>query len=110
MRRFLIDNQLPGALVSWLEGKGCNASHVLALSLGQASDQDIWLTASREEMVIISKDEDFARFSLMRTETVCVVWLRIGNCRTAELLATMERAWPGITAQLDAGARLIELH
>lgn len=109
MRRFLIDNQLPGALVQWLEAKGGSARHVLALNLAQASDETIWLEAAREGAIIFSKDEDFARFSVMRSEAVCVVWLRIGNCRTAALLAAMERAWPGINEQLDAGARLIEV-
>lgn len=110
MRRFLIDNQLPGALVQWLETKGCSAQHVLALKLAQSTDETIWLMAAQEGMVIISKDEDFARLSLMRPEPVAVVWLRIGNCRTAALLATMERAWPGICEQLEARAHLIEIH
>ena len=79
------------------------------LGLGQATDEAIWLTAAREGMVIISKDEDFARFSLMRKEAVCVVWLRLGNCRTPALLAVMERAWPGLCTQLDTGAHLIEV-
>ena len=110
MRRFLIDNQLPQGLVQWLENKGCSAQHVLAQKLAQAPDEAIWLMAARDDAVIISKDEDFARFTLVRTEPVAVVWLRIGNCRSTALLATMERAWPGINEQLDAGARLIEIH
>ncbi len=60
MRRFLIDNQLPGALVQWLETKGCSAQHVLSLNLSQSTDETIWLRAAQEGMVIISKDEDFA--------------------------------------------------
>ena len=39
MRRFLVDNQLPVALVRWLEGKGCAATHVLALQLAQSRDE-----------------------------------------------------------------------
>lgn len=58
---------------------------------------------------IVSKDEDFARLTLVRPEPVAVVWLRMGNCRTTVLLATLERAWPDLAAQLDAGARLIEI-
>jgi len=46
---------------------------------------------------------------LVRAEPVAVVWLRIGNCRTPELLAAMDRAWPEIVRQLAAGARLIEV-
>ena len=109
MRRFLIDNQLPGTLVPWLEAKGCLAQHVLSLNLAQSPDEVIWSHASREDMVLVSKDEDFARLSIMRAEQVSVVWVRIGNCRTSALLAVLDRAWLDINRQLDAGARLIEV-
>ena len=109
MRRFWIDNQLPGALARWLQDRGVAAEHVLALQLGQAGDETIWAQAAREGAVIVSKDEDFAQLTLVRPEPVTVVWLRLGNCRTADLLATMERAWPDIERQIDAGARLIEV-
>ena len=58
---------------------------------------------------MVSKDEDFARLTLVRPEPVAVVWLRMGNCRTPALLAAIERAWPDLGSQLDAGARLIEV-
>jgi predicted nuclease of predicted toxin-antitoxin system len=110
VRRFLVDNQLSAALAHWFETKGCQAEHVLALGLAQSPDADIWHRAAREGAVIVSKDEDFARMTLLQPELVTVVWLRIGNCRTPVLLATMERAWPAIIQQLDAGARLIEVY
>lgn len=109
MRRFLVDNQLPAALARWLESKGCQAEHVLALQLAQSADAAIWERAVRDGAVIVSKDEDFAQMTLVRPEPVAVVWLRMGNCRTPALLAAMERAWPTVTQQLDAGARLIEV-
>jgi predicted nuclease of predicted toxin-antitoxin system len=110
VRRFLVDNQLSAPLARWLETKGCQAEHVLALGLAQSSDADIWQRAARDGAVIVSKDEDFARMTLLLPEPVAVVWLRFGNCRTAALLSTMERAWPDIVQQLDAGARLIEVY
>lgn len=109
MRRFLVDNPLSAALARWLETKGREAGHVLALGLAQSPDAAIWQRAAREGAIIVSKDEDFARMTLLLPEPVTVLWLRVGNCRTAALLATMERAWPAITQQLDAGARLIEV-
>lgn len=110
MRRFLVDNQLPASLARWIEEKGDEAVHVLALDLGQSPDAAIWAHAAQEGMVIVSKDEDFAQFTLLRSEPVPVVWLRIGNCRTAALLAMLEPIWQEILAQLDAGARLVEVH
>ena len=109
MRRFLVDNQLPAALARWLEGKGVAAEHVLALELAQSRDEIIWARAARDNAVIVSKDEDFADLTLVRPEPVAVVWLRVANYRTSALLAALERAWPEILHQLDAGAQLIEV-
>ena len=110
MRKVLIDNQLPAALARWFQDKGCQAEHVLTLQMGQVTDAFIWEHAARENAVIVSKDEDFAQMTLVRPEPVAVVWLRVGNCRTAQLLVVMERAWPQIEQQLAAGARLIEIY
>ena len=110
MREFLIDNQLPRNLTLWLEARGCRAVHVISLGLAQADDELIWQRAAQTGSVIISKDEDFAKMSVLRVEQVAVVWLRIGNCRTPALLAALERAWPVITQQLEIGARLIEVY
>ena len=75
----------------------------------QARDEVIWQHAAGTAGVILTKDEDFSNMTLVRSEPVAVVWLRVGNCRTGALLATMERAWPDIMVQLEAGARLIEV-
>jgi predicted nuclease of predicted toxin-antitoxin system len=82
----------------------------MALDLGQSSDLAFWERAATEGAVIIRKDEDFARLTLMRPERVSVLWLRIGNCRTAVLLATLGPIWLEMLGQFDAGARLVEVH
>lgn len=87
-----MDNQLPAALARWLR------------------DTLIWQRASELSAVIVTKDEDFAQLTILRPDSVAVVWLRVGNCRTAVLLASFERLWPEIIRQLDSGARLIELY
>ena len=109
MKRFLVDNQLPVALARWLTTKGCHAEHVLSLDLARAKDEEIWARAAIDCCIIVTKDEDFPNLTLVRPELVAVVWLRVGNCRTVDLLATMDRAWPDIVMQLDAGARVIEV-
>ncbi|MBK9989966.1 MAG: DUF5615 family PIN-like protein [Verrucomicrobia bacterium] len=109
MRRFLIDNQLPAALTRWIEAQDCVAEHVLALDLGKSPDTAIWLHAAATGSVIISKDEDFAKMTLVRPELVSVVWLRLGNCRTSTLIENMVRVWPQIIRQLESGAQLIEV-
>lgn len=109
MKRFVVDNQLPAALARWCEAKGCDAEHVLLLQMAQAPDDWIWQHAARTGAAIITKDEDFAQMTVLRPEPVAVVWLRLGNCRTPDLLRKMEAAWPEIIRQLDAGMRLVEV-
>lgn len=110
MKRFLVDNQLPAALARWIEAQGCSAEHVLQLDLAQSPDTSIWALAAKTTAVIVTKDEDFAQMTLVRPEPVSVVWLRFGNCRTATLLANMERVWPEVVRQLNSNARLIEIY
>src|SRR6266436_3836822 len=47
------------ALARFLASRGVDCQHVLDLKLGEASDAEIWAHASRNDYVVISKDEDF---------------------------------------------------
>jgi hypothetical protein len=59
--RFLIDAQLPPALVRWLIEAGHEAEHVVDRGMQAASDAAIWNLALREHAAIVTKDEDFAQ-------------------------------------------------
>jgi len=109
VRSFLIDNQLPGALVRWLNNNGQRASHVLELQLAQIDDAAIWAFAAQHDYAIVTKDEDFAQLSLLRPELVPVIWVRLGNCRTKDLLIAWQNSWAGMAKELEAGARIIEI-
>ena len=43
-------------------------------------------------LVLVSKDEHFFYREAQPGAAVQLVWIRLGNCRTAGLLATIERA------------------
>ncbi len=107
--KFLIDNQLPASLANWLGSRGHDALHVLEAGLAQAKDSEIWNYASANSRVIVTKDEDFVRFTNLRQEAVSVVWVRLGNCRTAALLAAFDSVLLEMLAALEGGARLIEV-
>lgn len=57
--RFLVDANLPPALVHFLEKDGHQAEHVVDVGLREAKDSPIWDYALEHGAVIISKDEDF---------------------------------------------------
>ena len=107
--RFLIDNQLPGALSRFPASLGCDCIHVMEAGLGEASDVDIWRYACESGRIVISKDEDFLHLTSREPERGGLIWVRLGNCRTPTLLAEFKRLWPRIQASLEAGDRVIEI-
>jgi predicted nuclease of predicted toxin-antitoxin system len=106
---FLVDNQLPQALVRFFILSGHEAKHVLDLGLDEASDSVIWKYAGENHCVIVTKDEDFISLSLQPGAKNQLVWVRLGNCRTPALLAAFETALPKLTLVLQQGDRVVEL-
>ena len=107
--KFLVDNQLPSALARFLVSQGLDCKHVLEVGLGEATDVEIWGYASRNDCVVISKDEDFLHLANARLSEARLVWIRLGNCRTTVLLAAIKRSWPRIEAALTAGDQVVEI-
>ncbi|HZL78755.1 MAG TPA: DUF5615 family PIN-like protein [Candidatus Limnocylindrales bacterium] len=106
---FIVDNQLPQALVRFLVSRGHQAEHVLDLGMDEAGDQAIWNYAGKNNRVIITKDEDFISLSLQTGAKNQVVWVRLGNCRIPALLAAFETALPKLIQALQQGDRVVEL-
>ena len=107
--KFIVDNQLPTALATYLRNKGFDCQHVLETGLSDADDAAICKYAGDQERIVISKDEDFFFFAKQPEARIRLIWVRLGNCRTAALLQTFESAWPQMEAAIKAGNRVIEL-
>jgi predicted nuclease of predicted toxin-antitoxin system len=107
--RFLIDTQLPRLLARRLQDAGHEAVHVLDLSLAQCPDNDLWHHARDHDMVIVTKDEDFAEWVLAGRHGPSVVWLRIGNCTNIELVAWLLPQWSHVAEALQSGECLVEI-
>jgi predicted nuclease of predicted toxin-antitoxin system len=58
--KILNDAQLPPGLKPLLTQTGHEAYHVAEVGLRDAGDAQLWGYAVREQMVILTKDEDFA--------------------------------------------------
>lgn len=107
--KFLVDNQLPGALAHWLKKRGVDAAHVLDLELGQSADRVIWQAAADEQRIVISKDEDFVILVSRPGDPGRLSWLRIGNCRIFDLIKRLESSWTWISEEFQKGCRIVEL-
>ena len=106
---FLVDNQLPPALARFIESEfKANALHVADLGLRDASDAEVWRYASAKNLILISKDEDFAHM-ILNKPTAKLIWVRVGNCRRLFLLDLFRGIWPRIVERLESGDSLIEI-
>ena len=107
--KFLIDNQLPPAPARFLQTEfNLNARHVVDVGLQDASDAEIWAFISKDDSILISKDEDFANM-ILQEPTARLIWVRIGNCRKAFLLDVFRRIWPRIRERIESGDGLVEI-
>jgi predicted nuclease of predicted toxin-antitoxin system len=107
--KFLVDVQLPGTLARWLRGRDCDAVHALERNLGQVDDRTLWNLAFEEERIMISKDEDFFILAMRPKDSGRLLWLRMGNCRTTDLLTTLNHCWNDIEQAFVDGQRVVEV-
>ena len=59
--------------------------HVEQIGLGGASDEAVWAAAAERTCVLVTKDEDFHRLSVLRGAPPKVIWIRLGNVPTEEV-------------------------
>ena len=82
----LFDENLAARLVSDLADLYPGCVHVGDRSLAGGSDRSIWQYARVHGLVIVSKDEDFQRLSILYGTPPKVIWIRLGNCTTADII------------------------
>ena len=105
--KFLVDAQLPPLLCDWLRVRGAEAVHVSQILSGEATDSEIADRALAEELIVITKDDDFvSRYGRQQPR---VVWLRIGNASNRRLAVWLDERWAAIIEALDSGETVIEV-
>ncbi len=106
---FLIDNQLPPALVEYFQRHGLEALHVCQCNLEQSSDRQIWDYAKSHGYAIVSKDEDSLHLSGSDEHGPPMIWVRLGNCRNTALIAAFDSVMTGLKESVSRGARVVEI-
>ncbi len=107
--RFLVDAQLPPALVQFLRDKGHEAAHVFEIGCNSAPDREIWQKGQETNAVIVTKDNDFVLLSAMSATGPQVILIRLGNTRKHTLISRFAAVLPAILTALESGERLIEI-
>jgi predicted nuclease of predicted toxin-antitoxin system len=83
--KLLFDENLSHRLVKLLMAEFPGSEHVRNVSLKSAADILIWEYARQNDFAILSKDIDFEQRALLHGHPPKVVWVRLGNCSTAEV-------------------------
>jgi predicted nuclease of predicted toxin-antitoxin system len=75
--RLLFDEQLSEKLIAVLHDIFADSLHVRALGAGGSSDQRVWQLAREQGCILVTKDEDFHRLSVMHGAPPKVVWIGV---------------------------------
>jgi predicted nuclease of predicted toxin-antitoxin system len=82
----LFDENLAARLAPELADLYPDCIHVRDRGLTGDSDYAIWQHARDHGLVIVSKDEDFQQMSVLYGAPPKVIWIRLGNCSTADVI------------------------
>ena len=83
--KLLLDQNLSPRLVDRLADAFPDSVHVSQAGLDRANDSEVWEYARVNGLVLVTKDADYSDLSLLRGFPPKVIWLRIGNCATAQI-------------------------
>ncbi|HEV7280267.1 MAG TPA: DUF5615 family PIN-like protein [Pirellulaceae bacterium] len=108
--KLLFDQNLPTRLSERLESEFPGTKHVRKVGLTNASDQEVWEYARRNDFALVSKDVDFQQRALLYGHPPKVIWLRIGNCSTSAATELMRSQLSAVREFVDdASASLLIL-
>lgn len=77
--------------------------------MGQADDVAIWKFCVKRGRILITKDEDFFILATRPGDLGQLLWLRVSNCRTRDLLSMLNQRWSEIESAFSEGQRIVEV-
>ena len=83
--KLLFDQNLSFRLVTKLADLYPDCQHVRNIGLKEAPDTEVWEFARDNDYAIVSKDADFHQRSLLLGFPPKIIWVKLGNCSTAEV-------------------------
>lgn len=87
--KLLFDHNLSPSLINRLHDIFPDSNHVYHLGLDQVPDSEVWEYAKQENFLIVTKDADFSDICLLRGFPPKIIWIRRGNCKTADIEAIL---------------------
>lgn len=108
--KLLFDQNLSHRLVAQLATEYPGSTHVRDVGLIASPDPDIWAYAAAHGLAIVSKDTDFQQRALLFGHPPKVIWIRLGNCSTSDVVDLLRTRLADIAAfEADAAASFLAL-
>lgn len=89
--KLLLDNNPSPKLVTKLRSLYSEVNHVSLLQLDRASDLEVWQFAHENNYCISSKDADFNDLLVSKGFPPKIIWIRTGNCTSAQVLQLLQQ-------------------
>jgi predicted nuclease of predicted toxin-antitoxin system len=96
--KLLFDENLAPQLVPLLADLFPDSVHVRDVGLKRADDPVVWKYAQENSLIICSKDSDMHQRSFLLGYPPKVVWVRLGNCSTADVTNLLRKHFAAIEA------------
>ena len=107
---FLCDVHIPIKLAKFLSGLGHNAIHVNSLpQKWHSTDHEICRVADKQNLIVITKDEDFRNSFLLRQTPKKLIRIALGNISNQMLIELFDRNLQIIAKLSDEQAFYLEL-
>jgi Uncharacterized protein conserved in bacteria len=100
-RRLLFDQNLSSRLVELVVGRFPESLHVLHVGLSTATDVEVLEFALGQDLVVVTKDKDFADLVTSRGNGPRILWVMLGNVTTDEISEAILDAADSILQLLD---------
>lgn len=108
--KLLFDENLSPELPRLLADAFPDCAHIRRVNLAGADDADIWQVAAVQGYTLVTKDDDFLELSILRGAPPKVIMIRLGNCRTSDVVALFNRETTRIGQfDRDTSASLLEI-
>jgi len=89
--KLLFDQNISHRILSLLPEQFRDASSIKKEGLTNASDFEIWEYAKTNNFIIVTQDSDFNDLSLIYGTPPKVIWLRLGNLKTPQIVEILNR-------------------
>jgi len=105
--KLLLDHNISHKLVPRLADLYPGSTQTRLLNFGRTKDPQLWLFAKLHGFVFVTKDRDVAELAVIRGAPPKVIWLRLGNCKTAAVERALRKNFNAVLEFVNDPERIV---